>query len=290
MPDASLSIAVVGAEHIQVAARLSEYGQPVTLVVPDKDDFARLEHGLPAAAGVALRAEVPRADLRLGDAGSGADISLSWPVGSRPAALFSWSPSAPVVEVLGDVVPDGVQDLISRIGGTSVLLPPEAVPPSEYLWAVVTTEVERLMLTGASPVEIDDALEAHGQCALVKRMDVLGNERMLHRRDAVFQSLDWCDPPLLLARAVAEGRWGRSTGVGWYRYPGGGGPVEDPLVEDLAAEEAHFAKWDRRDVSAPDIVASLTRAKDDAVAQIFQGSSLRRHDVEMILRASVGWV
>ena len=29
--------------------------------------------------------------------------------------------------------------------------------------------------------------------------------------------------------------------MGWYRYPGGGGAVIDPLIEDLIVEEARFA-------------------------------------------------
>ena len=46
---------------------------------------------------------------------------------------------------------------------------------------------------------------------------------------------------------------GRKTGVGWYRYPGGKGKVEDPIVADLAKEEAHFVGRTRTDHAPADI-------------------------------------
>ncbi|MFK5997198.1 MAG: 3-hydroxyacyl-CoA dehydrogenase family protein [Rhodobacterales bacterium] len=47
-------------------------------------------------------------------------------------------------------------------------------------------------------------------------------------------------------RMVEEGRLGKKSGVGWYRYPGGGGAVIDPLLEDMIIEESYFAKVSRR--------------------------------------------
>jgi 3-hydroxyacyl-CoA dehydrogenase len=45
---------------------------------------------------------------------------------------------------------------------------------------------------------------------------------------------------------IELGKLGRKTSAGWYRYPGGGGKVEDPIVADLAIEEAHFAEYPAR--------------------------------------------
>jgi 3-hydroxyacyl-CoA dehydrogenase len=52
-------------------------------------------------------------------------------------------------------------------------------------------------------------------------------------------------------RMIELGKLGRKTSAGWYRYPGGGGKVEDPIVADLAIEEAHFAGITRTDYSRP---------------------------------------
>ncbi|MDO5530029.1 MAG: enoyl-CoA hydratase, partial [Paracoccus sp. (in: a-proteobacteria)] len=55
-------------------------------------------------------------------------------------------------------------------------------------------------------------------------------------------------------------RLGAQAGVGWYRYPGGGGKVVDPLLEDMMVEEAYFARQPRRAFTAEDITARLLLA------------------------------
>lgn len=289
MTERVTTIAVVGAAFAVLAQRLCGSGRRIMLVVPDPDDRARIGDMLPPTEGLRLAQDKPMADLCLGDPALGAETSVVWTAPQRPAAVFSWSSAGWVVEVLGGAVPEALKDLVAALNGTLIQLPEYAIPPSKRLRAAVATEVERLLLTGASPVEIDDALAAEGLPHLVKRMDADGNDRILRDRDAVFQRLGSPAPLPLLARAVEEGRWGHSTGVGWYRYPGGGGPVEDPLVEDLAAEEAHFAKWPQQDLTASEIVERLRRAKDDAVADILDSGEVARRDVDVVLHVALGW-
>ncbi|WP_139301363.1 hypothetical protein [Vannielia litorea] len=95
---------------------------------------------------------------------------------------------------------------------------------------------------------------AQGPCAMQDRigLDVIADTRS--------------EPFLVADRMVAEGRLGRKVGVGWFRYPGGGGAVIDPLVEDLIREEAHFAGRPWRELSA-DVIRSRYFAAMEAAAK-----------------------
>ena len=109
---------------------------------------------------------------------------------------------------------------------------------------------EDLMLHHTNPWELDEALEAFGYatgpCAA---QDLLGLDHVLAR-----QPQRACP---ILPRMVAEGRHGKKAGVGYYRYPGGGGAVIDPLIEDLIREEAWFGKVTRVELSDAELIAKL---------------------------------
>lgn len=89
---------------------------------------------------------------------------------------------------------------------------------------------ERLMLHHTNPWELDEALTdwgyATGPCAA---QDLVGLDRVLARRP---------DRPVpILPRMVAEGRLGKKGGVGYYRYPGGGGERLAPVGQRLELVE-----------------------------------------------------
>ncbi|WP_372991083.1 3-hydroxyacyl-CoA dehydrogenase family protein [Sulfitobacter sp.] len=99
--------------------------------------------------------------------------------------------------------------------------------------------LDRLLLVGITPWELDEALEDAGFAqGVLKAQDHIGLDVAFARRRASGTDL------LVADRMVHEGRLGRSVGVGWYRYPGGGGAVIDPLMEDMIIEEARFAGID----------------------------------------------
>lgn len=108
---------------------------------------------------------------------------------------------------------------------------------------------DQLLMQATNPWELDAAMTdfgfAIGVCAA---QDDVGLDRVLQRQQAVSGSKGATFSPIL-PRVVSEGRLGRKVGVGWYRYPGGGGLVIDPLVEDLLREEAWFAGVARVEVS-----------------------------------------
>ena len=84
-------------------------------------------------------------------------------------------------------------------------------------------------------------------------------------------------------RMVAEGRLGKKTGVGWYRYPGGGGKVVDPLIEDLVREEAHFAGVSRSEYDGDTIRHRLLLAMINEAADILdEGIAHSAADIDLV--------
>lgn len=112
---------------------------------------------------------------------------------------------------------------------------------------------EALMFRHTNPWELDEALTDWGyEMGPCEAQDLFGLEKVLARLPV--------RPVPILGRMVAEGRMGKSGGVGYYRYPGGGGAVIDPLIEDLILEEAWFGKVARSEISKEEIVARMNAA------------------------------
>ncbi|SNS93962.1 3-hydroxyacyl-CoA dehydrogenase family protein [Antarctobacter heliothermus] len=135
---------------------------------------------------------------------------------------------------------------------------------------------EAVFLHGSTPWEVDEALEDFGFAqGPFEAEDSLGLDLAWARQGA--------DVSPILKRMMELGKLGRTAGAGWYRYPGGGGKVDDPIVADLALEEAHFHRLTRVDYGAEDIrdrlLAALVLA---AVALVQEGAA-----EEEINRASV---
>ncbi|MEL7126012.1 MAG: 3-hydroxyacyl-CoA dehydrogenase family protein [Pseudomonadota bacterium] len=101
-----------------------------------------------------------------------------------------------------------------------------------------------------APWELDEALVNWGySMGPCEAQDLVGLDTVLAGRG------DTGSP--VLARMVGEGRVGKKGGWGYYRYPGGGGAVIDPLIDDLVREEAWFAKLDRTELEGEALVAAL---------------------------------
>jgi 3-hydroxyacyl-CoA dehydrogenase len=124
---------------------------------------------------------------------------------------------------------------------------PELAPLQDCFWRAC----ERVLMDHTNPWELDEALMAWGYglgpCAA---QDLVGLHVVLAARQGDL-------PTPILPRMVAEGRLGKKGGWGFYRYPGGGGAVTDPLIEDLILEEAWFAKHSRTALDDAALVAHL---------------------------------
>lgn len=108
---------------------------------------------------------------------------------------------------------------------------------------------DQLLMQATNPWELDAAMTDFGfVMGVCAAQDDVGLDHVLQRRQNVSGPFGPGFSPIL-PRMVSEGRLGRKLGVGWYRYPGGGGLVIDPLVEDLLREEAWFAGVTRVELS-----------------------------------------
>lgn len=138
---------------------------------------------------------------------------------------------------------------------------------------------EILLYHHTNPWELDEALAAWGYAmGPCEAQDLLGLEKVLARASVHVTPV--------LPRMVAEGRMGKGGGVGYYRYPGGGGAVIDPLIEDLILEEAWFGKVTRTELSAADLVDRLHAALGAACLSLIAQGMLR----EAVLDALVAGV
>ncbi len=144
---------------------------------------------------------------------------------------------------------------------------------------------DTLLMDGTNPWELDEAMVDFGYAMGPYEAQDLSGLDIAHanrrRQDATRDPNRRYIP--IADRMVAEGRLGKKTGVGWYRYPGGGGKVIDPLVEDLVREEAHFAGVTRTEYDAATIERRLLLAMINEAADILdEGIAASARDIDLV--------
>jgi 3-hydroxyacyl-CoA dehydrogenase len=81
------------------------------------------------------------------------------------------------------------------------------------------------------------------------------------------------------------GRYGQKTGAGWYKYdaPGSRNRETDPLIEQLANEEAKKRGIARRPISDEEIIARITTALANEGARVLEEKfATRPGDIDVI--------
>ena len=142
-------------------------------------------------------------------------------------------------------------------------------------------------LLGSNPWEVDEAMVDFGfEMGPFEVQDHIGiDTAYAHIR---WSAIDYRHElwALIPKRIFELGKFGKKVGAGWYRYPGNGGKVEDPIVADLALEEAHFAKLERADYGVKDIQSRILSAINRAVAELIASGSMApdKTEAEILLR------
>jgi 3-hydroxyacyl-CoA dehydrogenase len=93
-------------------------------------------------------------------------------------------------------------------------------------------------------------------------------------------------------RLYEMGRYGQKTGAGWYKYdaPGSRNRTPDPLVEQIADEEAAKRGITRHKVDDAEIVARITTALANEGARVLQdGYATRAGDIDIIYAYGFGF-
>lgn len=144
---------------------------------------------------------------------------------------------------------------------------------------------DTVFMDGSTPWEVDEAMVAFGyamgpyEAQDLSGLDIAFANRC--RQDATRDPARRYVP--IADRMVELGKLGRKTGAGWYRYPGGKGKVDDPIVADLALEEAHFAGITRVDYTAEEIRTRLLAAMINEAAEILgEGIAANAADIDLV--------
>lgn len=144
---------------------------------------------------------------------------------------------------------------------------------------------DTVFMDGSTPWEVDEAMVEFGyamgpyEAQDLSGLDIAYANR--RRQDATRDPNRRYIP--IADRMVELGKLGKKTGAGWYRYPGGAGKVEDPIVADLALEESHFEGRIRTDYKPDEIRRRLLLAMiNEAAAILEEGIAQSAQDIDVV--------
>jgi 3-hydroxyacyl-CoA dehydrogenase len=144
-------------------------------------------------------------------------------------------------------------------------------------------EAHLLLEEGVSPKQVDSALEEWGMAmGPFAVQDLAGIDIAMSSRSA-FAALERPDvrEPRIMDTLFAQGRLGRKTGAGWYRYDQSGNAQPDPEVEALIDQAAPGRT--RRSISPNEIADRTIYALINEGARILEeGYALRASDIDLV--------
>lgn len=181
------------------------------------------------------------------------------------------------------------RDVLGVAGRETIVLGRGAASAGWHLLDRLHAAGDAMLLRGAAPAEIDEVMQRMGfDLGLYEAQDLAGTDRAYARRRILVQAGEaWRESPVS-DRMVREGRLGKTAGVGWYRYPGGGGAVVDPLIEDLIAEEAWFAGLERPGLSDEEISRRIRLILFNAAAGLAD-AGMTPDDITRVARHAIGY-
>ena len=154
-------------------------------------------------------------------------------------------------------------------------------------------EAEQLLLEGATPLQVDTALENFGFAMGPQRVsDLGGNDVGTKARMQLFKWESRPDPYFVIADRLTElGRLGQKTGRGFYLYQNGSREaVPDreviTLIEKLAAERG----IERREISNQEIVERCILSLMNVGAMVLEeGTAARAADIDVVWTSGYGF-
>jgi len=154
-------------------------------------------------------------------------------------------------------------------------------------------EAEQLLLEGASPAQVDGALEKFGFAMGPQRVSDLGGTDVgTKARIQLYKRESRPDPYFVIADHLTTlGRLGQKGGSGFYRYEAGGrdafpDPKVDAIIEKLAAERGIT----RRAIPDAEIVERCILSLILVGAMVLgEGIAARASDVDVVYTSGYGF-
>ena len=154
-------------------------------------------------------------------------------------------------------------------------------------------EAEQLLLEGASPMQVDAALEQFGFAMGPQRVsDLGGNDVGTKARIQLYKRETRPDPYFVIADRLTElGRLGQKTGRGFYRYESGSrDAMPDPEVTALIETLASQRDIARRKIEDSEIVERCILALINVGAMVLEeGIASRASDIDVVWTSGYGF-
>ncbi|SFF56753.1 3-hydroxyacyl-CoA dehydrogenase [Fontimonas thermophila] len=155
-----------------------------------------------------------------------------------------------------------------------------------------SAEAMRMLLEGALPQQIDQAIERWGMAMGPFRMsDLAGNDVGWLIRKRHYAERPQMPRAVIADRLCERGRFGQKTGKGWYAYRTGDRTAyPDPEVEQLIVDARREAGIAPRRIDDGEIVERLIYALVNEGARILEeGIALRASDIDMVYLNGYGF-
>jgi len=154
-------------------------------------------------------------------------------------------------------------------------------------------EAEQLLLEGATPTQVDTALESFGfGMGPLGVSDLGGNDVGAKARVQLFKRESRPDPYFVIADRLTEmGRLGQKTGRGFYRYESGSREaVSDPEVISLIEKLASERSIARREINDQEIVERCILSLINVGAMVLdEGIAARAADIDVVWSSGYGF-
>ncbi len=154
-------------------------------------------------------------------------------------------------------------------------------------------EAEQLLLEGATPIQVDTALENFGFAMGPQRVsDLGGNDVGTKARVQLFKREKRPDPYFVIADRLTEmGKLGQKTGRGFYCYENGSREaMPDPEVNNLIEKLAFERGISRHEIGNEEIVERCILALINVGAMVLEeGIAARAADIDVVWTSGYGF-
>ncbi|PMY73516.1 MULTISPECIES: 3-hydroxyacyl-CoA dehydrogenase [unclassified Pseudomonas] len=186
---------------------------------------------------------------------------------------------------------DAVQTLGQRIGKVTVVAGNCKGFIGNRMLASYVTEARMMVLEGAYPLQVDEALQQFGFAMGPFRMyDVVGIDLEWRARQLAGEGMD--HPTVQIDNALCElGRFGQKSQKGYYRYAEGSRQAEhDAAVDALVLEIAAGLGFRRREIKDEEIVERCLLALVNEGAKILEENiAANSQDIDIVYLNGYGF-